>query len=189
MLAAALERRRVPLRVTREPGGTRLGERIRELLLHSPTDVGGRAELFLILADRAEHVESLIRPALEAGVTILCDRFSDSTLAYQAYGRGLALDEVRAVEEVARRGLLPDLTFVLDCPVEVGLARTHLRRGEGAADRFEAEDPEFHERVRRGFLALARENPRRMRVVDATRSSGEVHREILAACAAELGVA
>lgn len=188
MLAAAFEREHVPVRVTREPGGTRLGERIRELLLHSPTDVGRRAELFLILADRAEHVGGLIRPALESGLTVLCDRFSDSTLAYQAYGRGLPVEEVRAVEGIARQGLLPSLTFVLDCPVEVGLARTRRRRAGAAADRFEAEEAGFHERVRQGFLGLAREDPRRMRVVDATRSTDEVHREILAACAAELGL-
>ena len=177
------------MRVTREPGGTRLGEQVRELLLHSATDVGRLAELFLILADRAEHVESLIRPALKAGVVVLCDRFSDSTLAYQAYGRRLPLEAVRAVEGVARQGLLPDLTFVLDCPVEVGLARTRRRRAGAAADRFEAEDAEFHERVRQGFLALAREDPHRIRIVDGSRSSEEVHREILAACSVELGVA
>jgi dTMP kinase len=177
------------VRVTREPGGTRLGEQVREVLLHSAADVGPLAELFLILADRAEHVETLIRPALRAGVVVLCDRFSDSTLAYQAYGRGLPLEAVRAVEAVARQGLLPDLTFVLDCTVEVGLARTRRRRGGVVADRFEAEAAEFHERVRRGFLALAREDPRRMRVVDGGRTTEEVHREILETCVTELGIA
>jgi len=175
--------------VTREPGGTRLGEQVRELLLHSAADVGALAELFLILADRAEHVASLIQPSLRAGAVVLCDRFSDSTLAYQSYGRGLPLEAVRTVEGVARQGLLPDLTFVLDCTVDIGLGRTRRRRGGVAADRFEAEATEFHERVRQGFLALAREDPRRMRIVDGSRTTEEVHREILATCAAELGIA
>ena len=181
LLATALEQANVSVRVTREPGGTRLGGDIRELLLHSGASIGRLAELFLILADRAEHVETMIRPALRDGSVVLCDRFSDSTIAYQAYGRRLPLDEVRAVESVARLGLLPDLTFVLDCPVDVGLARTHRRRGDAAADRFEGEDVAFHERVREGFLTLAREDPRRVRVVDGSRSTEEVHREILAA--------
>ena len=156
--------------------------------LHSATSVGGLAELFLILADRAQHVESLIQPALRAGEIVLCDRFADSTLAYQAYGRELPLEAVRAVESVARQGVLPDLTFVLDCPIEIGLARTRRRRGHAAADRFEGEEASFHERVRQGFLALAREDPRRIRVIDGTRAADDVHREILAWSAEKLGV-
>jgi dTMP kinase len=188
LLAAALERAKLVVRVTREPGGTKLGEEIRSLLLHSATSVGGLAELFLILADRAQHVESLIQPALRAGEVVLCDRFADSTLAYQAYGRELPLEAVRAVESVARQGVLPDLTFVLDCPIEIGLARTRRRRGNAAADRFEGEEASFHERVRQGFLALAREDPRRIRVIDGTRAADDVHREILAWSAEKLGV-
>ena len=188
LLAAALERAKLVVRVTREPGGTKLGEEIRSLLLHSATSVGGLAELFLILADRAQHVESLIQPALRAGEVVLCDRFADSTLAYQAYGRELPLEAVRAVESVARQGVLPDLTFVLDCPIEIGLARTRRRRGHTAADRFEGEEASFHERVRQGFLVLAREDPRRIRVIDGTRAADDVHREILAWSAEKLGV-
>lgn len=187
LLAAALRARELAVRITREPGGTRLGEEIRGLLLHSETSVGRLAELFLILADRAEHVESVIRPALQAEEIVLCDRFSDSTLAYQAYGRELPLDAVRTVESVASQGLRPDLTFVLDCPVELGLARTRQRRGALAADRFEAQDEAFHERVRRGFLALAGEDPRRIVVIDASRPTEEVHRAIIAASTARLG--
>lgn len=187
LLAAALRARELAARITREPGGTRLGEEIRGLLLHSETSVGRLAELFLILADRAEHVESVIRPALQAGEIVLCDRFSDSTLAYQAYGRELPLDAVRTVESVASQGLRPDLTFVLDCPVELGLARTRQRRGALAADRFEAQDEAFHERVRRGFLALAGEDPRRIVVIDASRPTEEVHRAIIAASTERLG--
>lgn len=178
LLAAALGRAERAVRVTREPGGTRLGAAVRELLLHSELEVGRLSELFLILADRAEHVCSVIRPAIDAGEIVLCDRFSDSTLAYQAYGRGLPLAEVRAVEAVARQGLRPDLTIVLDCPVGVGLARTELRRGTASADRFESERSDFHERVRRGFLALAAEEPDRIVVVDGSRDSSSVHRDI-----------
>lgn len=188
LLAAALQARKLAVRITREPGGTRLGEEIRGLLLHSATRVGRLAELFLILADRAEHVESLIRPALRAGDIVLCDRFSDSTLAYQAYGRELPLDAVRTVESVARQGLRPDLTFVLDCPVDLGLARTRRRRGSAAADRFEAQDAAFHERVRRGFLALAGEDPQRIVVIDGSRPAEEVHRAVLAASGERLGI-
>ncbi|MBI2962889.1 MAG: dTMP kinase [Deltaproteobacteria bacterium] len=188
LLAAALQARKLAVRITREPGGTRLGEEIRGLLLHSATRVGRLAELFLILADRAEHVEGLIRPALRAGDIVLCDRFSDSTLAYQAYGRELPLDAVRTVESVARQGLRPDLTFVLDCPVDLGLARTRRRRGSAAADRFEAQDAAFHERVRRGFLALAGEDPQRIVVIDGSRPAEEVHRAVLAASGERLGI-
>ncbi|MGH7822154.1 MAG: dTMP kinase [Candidatus Binatia bacterium] len=179
LLAAALERGGFSVRVTREPGGTPLGAEIRKLLLHSSAAVGRFAELFLILADRAEHVEATIRPALLDGRIVLCDRFSDSTIAYQAHGRELPLESVRAVEAVARQGLRPDLTFVLDCPIEVGLSRTRQRRGDAAADRFEGEELAFHERVRAGFLALARADPERIRVLDATRSADEVHEQIL----------
>ncbi len=188
LLAAALERARVSVQVTREPGGTELGGEIRSLLLHSGARLGRFAELFLILADRAEHVETVLRPALAAGQAVLCDRFSDSTIAYQAYGRELPLDAVRAVDAVARQGLLPDLTFVLDCPVETGLARTRLRRGDVAADRFENEHANFHERVRRGFLTLARESADRVRVIDGTRPVDAVHAEILANTMDRLGM-
>jgi dTMP kinase len=189
LLAAALLKAERSVRVTREPGGTKLGTEIRELLLHSATGLGRLAELFLILADRAEHVETVIRPALRAGEIVLCDRFSDSTIAYQAFGRELPLGDVRTVEAVARQGLLPDLTFVLDCPVEIGLARTRRRRGDAAVDRFEGEHASFHEKVRRGFLTLARENPRRICVIDSARPAEEVHREILAESWRRLGAA
>jgi dTMP kinase len=188
LLASALERAQLRVLVTREPGGTELGGEVRSLLLNSGTRFGRYAELFLILADRAEHVDTVLRPALGAGDTVLCDRFSDSTIAYQAYGRELPLDAVRTVDSIARQGFLPDLTFVLDCPVETGLARTRQRRGDLAADRFENERAEFHERVRRGFLALASEDTRRVRVIDATRPVDAVHGEILATAAERLGI-
>jgi dTMP kinase len=189
LLATALQRAGYHVLVTREPGGTDLGGEIRSLLLHSGKRFGRFAELFLILADRAEHVETVLRPALGAGTVVLCDRFSDSTIAYQAYGRELPVDAVRAVDAVARQGLLPDLTFVLDCPVEIGLARTHRRRGDAAADRFENEHTNFHERVRRGFLSLAREDARRVRVIESTRSMDAIHEEILTTAIRQLQTA
>ena len=187
LLAEALGRAGHAVRVTREPGDTPLGARIRELLLHDDLPISPAAELHLLLADRAEHVETVLRPALARGEIVLCDRFSESTLAYQAYGRGLPLDEVRAADAVARGGLVPDLTFVLDCSVGVGLERTHARRGDAAADRFESEGGAFHERVRDGFLALARAEPRRITVVAADRPAETVRDEILAAVRARLG--
>lgn len=168
------------VRTTREPGGTPAGQRIRELLLHGEEAIAPWTELFLILADRAEHVAALIRPALARGEIVLCDRFSESTLAYQAYGRGLPFADVRAAEAAARQGLLPEVTIVLDCPVEIGLERTRKRRGAAGADRFESEAVAFHERVRRGFLELARADAARIVVLDGARDADVVHREIVA---------
>ena len=168
------------VRTTREPGGTPAGQRIRELLLHGAEEIAPWTELFLILADRAEHVASLIRPALARGETVLCDRFSESTLAYQAYGRGLPFADVRAAESAARQGLLPELTIVLDCPVAIGLERTRKRRGAAGADRFESEAEAFHERVRNGFLELARADAERIVVLDGARDQNIIHADILA---------
>lgn len=182
LLAEALGRLGVRVRVTHEPGGTPLGERIRELLLHRrDLEISPLAELFLILADRAEHLERVVRPALARGEVVLSDRFSESTLAYQAYGRGLDLDLVRTADAAVRQGLSPDLTFVLDCPVAVGLARTQLRRAGSRPDRFESEAASFHERVRTGFLALAAADPARIRVVDGTQPPERCAAEIFAA--------
>ena len=179
-LAQALDRTGTRTRVTREPGGTVLGTRIRDLLLHESVSIGRLAELFLILADRAEHVEGVIRPALADGSLVICDRFLESTLAYQAWGRGLPRALVERLEADAREGLTPDLTILLDCEVEVGLARSDRRRGEHSADRFESEGREFHEQVRKGFLELAANAPDRIRVINANRSPETIHEEIFA---------
>jgi dTMP kinase len=145
--------------------------------------VASPTELFLYLADRAQHVQEVILPALNAGQIILCDRYTDSTLAYQGYGRGIDLELLRRLNELANRGVQPDLTFLLDCPVEVGLARTAQRQlnapaGENREDRFERETLEFHERVRAGFLELARAEPNRFRVIDAARAAGDISADI-----------
>lgn len=168
--------------VTREPGGTSLGKLIRQAVLEvSEHEIAPAAELFLYLADRAQHVSEVIRPALTSGKIVLCDRFTDSTLAYQGYGRGIDLKLLGQFNDLADGGLRPELTFLLDCPVTVGLARTSCRPSGGTTsgqDRFEREAVEFHERVRIGFHAMARAEPKRFRIIDSTRPPAEVAGEI-----------
>ena len=181
-LAAELRRRGRDVLETREPGATRAGGAIRELLLAANgAPLTPLAELFLYCADRAQHLDEVVRPALAAGRVVLCDRFSDSTIAYQGYGRGLSLETVRALDASARRGLEPTLTILLDCPIADGLARARGRARSAAPDRFEAEASAFHERVRAGFLELAAASPARFVVVDASAPLAEVHARIVAA--------
>ncbi len=165
------------LLTSREPGGTPLGRALRELLLHPPADASpcSDAELLLYAADRAQHVAQVIRPALEAGDWVLCDRFSGSTAAYQGYGRGLPLERIAALEGFATGGLEPDLTLWLDLPLEESL----WRRGGRAADRIEASGQAFLERVAAGFATLARQ--RGWQRVDALQSSEMVTQECQAA--------
>ncbi len=165
---------------TREPGGTAAGAAVRRLLLDSDAvPLSPLAELFLYCADRTQHVDEVIRPALAAGQVVLCDRFSDSTIAYQGYGRGLDLEALRALDARARGGLRPSLTLLLDCPVDEGLRRARGRSGPG--DRFERETVAFHERVRAGFLALAAAEPDRFCVLDATEPVDRVRARVAAA--------
>jgi dTMP kinase len=146
---------------TREPGAGLLGEQIRAILLHGE-DICAETELLLFLADRSNHVATLVRPALESGAVVLCDRYADSTLVYQGFARGLDEQFVRMGNEFATRRLHPDLTILFDLPVEIGLARLTNR------DRLDAQPLEFHHRVREGFLNLARSEPSRWIVLDAT---------------------
>ncbi|WP_297526986.1 dTMP kinase [Thiohalobacter sp.] len=151
---------------TREPGGTPLAERIRELLLDTAhAGMADDCELLLVFAARAEHLARVIRPALDAGQWVLCDRFTDATYAYQGYGRGLSLDRIAELERMVQGDLRPDLTLLLDVPVETGLARASAR---GELDRFEQEQQAFFERVREGYLARAAAEPDRFRVIDAS---------------------
>jgi dTMP kinase len=164
LLAAWLQEQGFSVVETREPGGTRLGQGIRQLLLHQD-QMSAEAEYLLYSADRAEHMQTLIRPALAQGQTVLCDRWLDSSLAYQGFGRGLDLDWLRAVAQGAVQGVQPDKTFLFDLPPEVGLARLD------SPDRLERESIEFHRRVRQGYLKLAAAEPERFVVLDATQTS------------------
>lgn len=156
--------------LTREPGGTPLSERLRDILLGLAEDYADETldhltETFLFIAARAELVSRIIAPALERGHVVICDRFADSTRAYQAFGRGVDLAIIDQLNAVATHGISPDLTVLLDVPVEEGLARTGTA---GQADRFGSEEYDFHERVRQGYLSLAEEEPNRWLVVDAS---------------------
>lgn len=158
--------------VTREPGGTALGEEIRALLLgHRHDGMAQDTELLLMFAARAEHVAKVIRPALDAGKWVLCDRFTDATYAYQGGGRGIPAARIAQLEEWVQGKLRPDLTLLLDLPVELGLQRAGKR---SALDRFEREKTEFFERVRQTYLDLAKQHPGRFRVIDASQSIPEV---------------
>ncbi|MEX0804307.1 MAG: dTMP kinase [Candidatus Binatia bacterium] len=164
---------------TREPGGTSLGQLLRQVLLEAGTrSINSSTELFLYLADRAQHVREVIVPTVAQGKIVLCDRHTDSTVAYQGYGRGIDLRLLVELNEIASGGLKPDITFLLDCPVEIGLSRTVQRKshtpGHSGKDRFEDEKLEFHEKVRQGFLELARAEPERICVVDASGPEQEV---------------
>ncbi len=168
LLDEYLEARGVPRLLTREPGDTPLGKQLRKLLLEGRREsLSNETELFLILADRAQHVREVVRPALEEGKLVVSDRYADSTLAYQGYGRGMDLKMLRRLNLVATGGTMPELTIILDCPVEVALARAAGRRDGRAAreNRFEAEGTAFQRRVREGFLELAQAEPSRCVVI------------------------
>ena len=148
--------------VTREPGGTALGERLRELLLHQ--SMTASTEAMLMFAARREHLETVIWPALERGDWVICDRFTDATMAYQGGGRGLPLERLAALEAWTHPAFQPDLTFLFDVPVEVGAERL---AHHGDLDKFESEEAPFHDRVRRAYLARAAADPRRFRMIDS----------------------
>jgi dTMP kinase len=159
---------------TREPGGTPLAEALRELVLHSPMD--GVCEVLLMFAARADHVRQVIRPALEAGRWVVCDRFTDATLAYQGAGKGVSAQLIRSLAEAAHPGLWPDLTLVFDCPYEVASARL---AGTGRAmDRFERENRAFFDRVRAAYLEAARSEGGRVRLIDASKALQDVKKQI-----------
>lgn len=174
LLLSALERAGRDVVVTRQPGGTPLGARIRELVLHGD-HVSPRAEALLFAADKAHHVEELIRPALAAGRVVITDRYTDSSIAYQGAGRDLGAGEIRQLQHWAVGGVLPDLTVLLDVSPEIGRAR----RGD-VHDRLESEADDFHAAVRQGFLDLAALEPERYLVLDAGLPAEEIHRRVLA---------
>ncbi len=160
--------------LTREPGGTDIGEKIRQIILdRENAEMTGQTEVLLYAASRAQHVSQVIKPALEAGKVVICDRFVDSSLAYQGYGRGL-LDQVKTVNQVACQGVLPDLTLFMD--LAPGKSMKRIR--QGSEDRIESEKMEFHERVYRGYKEMAKNQPDRIVCVDATKTVGQIRREI-----------
>ena len=176
-LEALLTERGLTTLTTLEPGEGPIGRRIREdLLTHHPEPLDPLAELMLYLADRAQHVARILTPALRAGKIVLCDRYTDSTVAYQGYGRRIDLKKIQDLNAFVTRGLTPDITFLLDCPPEVG-----LKRIRGDLDRMESQDMAFHRRVREGYLSLAKEFPDRIVLCDATRPVEDVFRKVTAA--------
>jgi dTMP kinase len=166
-----------PVIETREPGGTSVAEQIRDVMLNRGNEqLTPLTEAFLVMAARAQHVEEVIRPALAAGIVVLCDRFADSTLAYQGYGRGLDISSLRRLNRLATAGLEPDMTIVFDVPVTVGLQR---RRAHREVNRLDMESVAFHERVRQGFLQLARRESRRVKVVNSGGSQAQISNLVL----------
>jgi dTMP kinase len=177
-----LTERGIPCVVTREPGGSPIGEKIRNILLNPDHgQIAPLTELLLYEAARSQHVEEVIKPLLKKGTVILCDRFSDASLAYQGYGRGIELELIKKLNRLATDRIQPDVTFLLDCPPRVGLRRAIDRnqRGETAKeDRFERESLSFHRRVRKGYLALAKPHPKRVKLIDAGQGEGKVFETI-----------
>jgi len=182
-LARSLSERAIGCVLTREPGGTPLAEKIRELVLAPGAEVlPDAAELLLMFAARSVHLENFIKPHLEAGTWVLCDRFTDATYAYQGAGRGFAFDAIAELEHLVQGRMRPDLTLLLDAPAAAGLERARRRNagaGLAAADRFERERAEFFERVREGYLARAAAEPERIVVIDAAGGIDEVAGGIL----------
>jgi len=164
---------------TREPGGTDLGEDLRNLLLgHKHTGMSDDAELLMMFAARAQHIAQKIKPALDVGKWVLSDRFTDATYAYQGYGRGIPLEKIASLENWVQGALRPDLTLLMDLPVEVGMERAGKR---SAPDRFESEAWDFFERIRKGYLSIAAEQPSRVKVIDASQDLANVQAQIRAA--------
>jgi dTMP kinase len=181
-LGQALLERGLPVILTREPGGTPLGREIRAILLHGCNHhIHPLTELLLYAADRAQHVQEVLQPALQRGEIILCDRYQDSTWVYQGAGRELPRDWIETLGKMATQGLQPQLTFLLDCPPEIGLMRSRRRLSSQqlSEDRFENEDLEFHQKIREGFLQLAKKEAKRFVVFDATLDAQKLHLQIL----------
>lgn len=174
MLADYLTKKGFEVVVTREPGAKGLGEKIREILLNYDDIVSDRCESFLFLADRAQHIDMIVNPAVEAGKIVLCDRHTDSTVAYQGYGRQLPLDRIKMLNEIAVNGRHPDLTFVFDIDVE-----TSMKRVGDDKDRMESAGKEFHNRVRYGYLEIAKQEPKRVKVLDATKTIDEISKLVI----------
>lgn len=160
--------------VTREPGGKGLGEKLREILLNYDGEVSDRCEAFLYLADRAQNIDTIIKPAINSDKIVLCDRHTDSSVAYQGYGREQNIDNINMLNELAVNGVHPDLTIVFDIDTETSMARVGAEK-----DRLESAGIEFHKRVRNGYLEIAKKNPQRIKVVDASQTIEDVQRDVI----------
>ena len=179
-LSADLRRASYDVCLTREPGGTPISEQIRDMLLNPDhSEMAATTELLLYAASRAQHVSEVIKPALEAGKVVISSRFADATVVYQGYGRGLDLERIHRLNRIATDGITPDVTFVLDLPVDIGLQR--VQRSRGGLDRLEREKIEFHRQLREGYRALARQEPQRLKIIDAQVNPEQVYAQIQAA--------
>lgn len=183
LLSEALKGQDVACVVTREPGGTSIGSKIREILLNPDhKGMAPEAELLLYAADRAQHIREVIKPAVDTGKVVICDRFTDATIAYQGFGRGLDMSLIHELNRIASLGITPDLTLLLDCPVETGIGRALERNSKNshAKDgRFEEEALSFHQRVRDGYLNISRSEPDRVKVIDASKDVETMQKAIL----------
>lgn len=174
MIAKYLKERGAEVLVTREPGAKGLGEKLREILLNYDGDVSSQAEAFMFLADRAQHMDVIIKPAVAAGKIVLCDRHTDSTVAYQGYGRGIDISRLNMLNDIATGGRKPDLTLVFDVDVETSMSRVGSEK-----DRMESAGMEFFNRVRNGYLQIAKQEPERVKVLDATESIDAIHLQVI----------
>lgn len=174
-----LEEQKLNFILSREPGGCVLGEKIRAILLHSKEDMSALSEFFLFCANRAEHVKEVIKPALEEGKIVVIDRYYDSSLAYQGYAGNLDIKKLKDITAFATDNVVPDLTFLLDISYEEGFGRKAQDENLKNLDRIEQRDRAYHEKVRQGYLKLAKEEPNRFVVIDASKSLEEIHEEII----------
>lgn len=174
LLKTYLENKGYEIVVTREPGGKGLGEKFREILLNYDGVVSDRCESFLFLADRAQNIDTIVKPAVSSGKIVLCDRHIDSSVAYQGYGRGLNIEEIKKLNSIATGGMLPDLTLVFDIDIETSMQRVGKEK-----DRMESSGNEFFNRVRNGYLELAKQEPERIKVVDSRGSIEEIHAKVV----------
>lgn len=174
LLAKFLEEKGYNVVVTREPGAKGLGTKLREILLNYDGEVSSNCESFLFLADRAQHIDTLVKPAITEGKIVLCDRHIDSTVAYQGYGRGIDLEQINYLNNLATSGLKPDLTLLFDVDTETSMQRVGKNK-----DRMESAGIEFQEKVRHGYLTLAKEEPKRIRIFDSRKTIEQLHQEVL----------
>ena len=174
LLKNSLEKQGKNVLLTREPGAKGLGEKLREILLNYEGDVSSNCESFLFLADRAQHIDTIIKPAIEKGIIVICDRHTGSTVAYQGYGRGLDLKQIHYLNNIATSGIKPDLTFILDIDVE-----TSLERIGKARDRMESAGIEFFNRVRNGYIEISKQEPKRVKLINGKDSIENIHNQII----------